>query len=95
MLKVQSSIEKFYWSKKLRNTEYRLKASTYFHIHFYMFFCVFDNGTLHKVGHNFHLKIRNISELTTCPVEFGTTCPSVIFLLATGLRLPCSRYLCY
>ena len=52
------------------------------------------NGALHKATHNFHLKIRNILELTTCPVKFGTTCPSVIFLLATGSRPPCLRYLC-
>ena len=39
----------------------------------------FENGSLHKVTHNFHLKIRNILELTTCPVKFGTTCPSIIF----------------
>ena len=52
------------------------------------------NGALHKATHNFHLKIRNILELTTCPVKFGTTCPSVLFLLATGSRPPCLRYLC-
>ena len=28
----------------------------------------FDNGTLHKVTQDFHLTIRNILELTTCPV---------------------------
>ena len=27
-------------------------------------------------------------------MKFGTTCPSVIFLLATGSRPPCLRYLC-
>ena len=26
---------------------------------------------------------------TTCPVKFVTTCPSVIFLFATGLSPPC------
>ena len=54
----------------------------------------FDNGILHIVTHNFHLKIRSILELTTCPVKFGTTCPSVIFLRATGSWPPCLRYVC-
>ena len=45
-------------------------------------------------GLNFHLKIRNILELTTCPVKFGTTCPSGILLLATGSQPPRLRYLC-
>ena len=46
----------------------------------------FDNGTLYKVTYNFYLKIHNILELTTCPGKFGTTWPSVIFLLVTGSR---------
>ena len=61
---------------------------------FFVAYGQFDNGALHQVTHNFHLKIRNILELTTCPVKFGTTCPNVIFLLATGSRPPCLRYLC-
>ena len=36
-----------------------------------------------EVAHNFYLKICKISELKSCSVKFGTTCPSVIFLLAT------------
>ena len=32
--------------------------------------------------------------VTTCPVKFGATCPSVIFLLAIDSRSPCLRYLC-
>ena len=100
--KVQSSIEKFHWSKKLRKTEIfflnlniRVPLESV-HLFLHVFVCQnhFDNGTPHKVTHNFHLKIRNILELTTCSVKFGTTCPSVIFLLATGLRLRCLRYLC-
>ena len=46
------------------------------------------NRTLHQVIHNFHLKIRNILELKTRPVEFETTCPSIIFLLLTGSPPP-------
>ena len=30
--------------------------------------------------------------VTTCPVKFVTTCPSVIFLFAIGLSPPCLRY---
>ena len=30
--------------------------------------------------------------VTPCPVTFVTTCPSVIFLFATGLSPPCLRY---
>ena len=41
---------------------------------------------LNRVTHNFHLKIRNILKLTTYSVKFGTTCPRVIFLRATGSR---------
>ena len=74
--KVQSSIEKFHWSKKLRNTEsfsfYLNKSSAWkrqlISTCFFVSSCHFDNGTVHKVTHNFHLKIRSILELTTCPV---------------------------
>ena len=54
----------------------------------------FDNGTLNKVTHHFYLKIRIISELSTCPVKFGTSSPGVIFSLATASRSPCLTYLC-
>ena len=99
--KVQSSIEKFHWSKKLRkidNFSFNLTLSVPLesvNLFPHVFFSQshFDNTTLHKVTHNFHLKIRNILELTTCPVKFGTTCPSVIFLLATGSQPRCLRYL--
>ena len=98
--KVQSSIEKFHWSKKLRKTEnfsFNLNIKVLLesvNLYLHVFLCQghFDNRTLHEVAHNFHLKIRNILELTTCPVKFGTTCPSVIFLLVTGSRPPCLRY---
>ena len=45
----------------------------------------FENGTLHKVTHNFRLKIRNILEFTACPVKFGTTCPRVIVFTCNRL----------
>ena len=97
------SIEKFHWSKKLRNIQ---NFSFYLNIKstnssrqlistcYFVSWGHFDNGMLHKVTHNFHMKIRNILALTTCPVKFETTCPSVIFLLATGSQPPCLRYLC-
>ena len=99
--KVQSSIENFHWSKKLRKNEkfsfnlnIRVPLESFnLFLHFFVSQGHFDNETLHKVTHNFYLKICDILELTTCPVKFGTTCPSVIFLLATGLRPPCLRYL--
>ena len=98
----QSSIEKFHWSKKLRKAEnfsfvlnMRVSLESV-NLFLHIFLCQghFNNVTLHKVTYNFHLKIRNILELTSCPVKLGTTCPSVIFLLATGPRLPCLKYLC-
>ena len=92
---VQSSIEKFHWSRKLRKT-----GNFSFNLNI-LVFCVLKSFwqcyiklMLHKVNHNFHLKIRNILELRTCPVKFGTTCPSVIFLHAEGSRPSCLRYSC-
>ena len=102
--KVQYCVEKFHWSKKLGKTEnlsFNLNirvplenVNLFPHV-----FCVLRSfwqwKTLHKVTHVFHLNIHNILELTTRPVEFGTTCPNVIFSLATGSRPPCLRYLCF
>ena len=99
-MKLQSSIEKFHWSKKLRKTEnfsfnlnIRVPLKS-FNLFMHVFLCLKVISTIHKVAHNFHRKIRNILELTTCPVKFGTTCPSVIFLLTTGSRPRCWKYLC-
>ena len=78
--KVQSSIEKFHRSKKLRKTgnfSFNLNIRVLFesiNLFLHVFLCQshFDNGTLHKVTHNFHLKIRKILELTTCSSVFFT-----------------------
>ena len=98
--KVQSSIEKFHWSKKWRKTEnfsfnlnIRLQLESvnlFLHV-FFVSWGHFDNVI--QFTHNFHLQIRNVLELTTCRVKFGTTCPSVIFPPATGLRSLCLRFM--
>ena len=65
------------FSSKHKSTAWKRQIiSTYF---FFVSQGFFDNGTLHKVTYNFHLKIRNILELTTCPVKFGIIFPGVIF----------------
>ena len=91
--KVQSSIVKLHWSEKWRKTEifvFKVNIrvpllSVNLFLHGFVSPGHSDNGTLRKVTHNFHLKIRNILELTTCPVKFGTTCPSVIFFTCNTL----------
>ena len=101
--KVQFSIEKFHWSKKWQKPEifsFNLNIRVPFesvNLFLHVFFCVLRsfwqwNTTLSYS--RFHLKIGNILVLITCPEKFGTTCPSVIFWLATGSRPRCLRYLC-
>ena len=58
---------------------------------FLLFFCVLRS--ILTMEH--YIKLLTIfmwKFALSCPVKFGTTCPSVIFLLATGSRPPCLRY---
>ena len=101
--KVQSSINKFHWSKKLRKTDnfsfiLNIRVSLegvnlFLHVFLYLTVILTMEHYINLLT-IFHLKICNFLELTTCPVKLGTTCPIVIFLLATGSRPPCLRYLC-
>ena len=85
--KVQSSIDKFHWSNKLRknnNLSFNLNIrvtleSVNLFLHVILYLKAILTMEHDKVTHNFHRKIRNIFELTTWPVKLGITCPSVIF----------------
>ena len=95
--KVQSSIEKFHWSKKLRKTEIFsfnlnirvLLGSVTLFLHFFV-------KVILTLKHNIKLLTIFIWKFAIFwgLVKFGTTCPSVIFLLARGSRAPCLKYLC-
>ena len=89
--KVQSSIEKFHWSKKLRKTEnfsFNLNIKVppeSVNLFLHVFLCLNFILTMEhyiKLLTIFIWKFAIFLELTTCPVKFGTTCPSVIILLA-------------
>ena len=97
--KVQSSIEKFHWSKKLRKTEnfsfnlnIRVPLESV-NLFLHVFLCL---KVILTIEH--YIKLLTIFiwkfaifwswQLALC----RTTCPSVIFLLATGSRSPCLKY---
>ena len=100
--KVQSSIEKFHWSKKLRKTKKNsfnlnirvpLRSVNLF---LHVFLCLKVILTMEHYIKLLTIFIWKFGIFWSWqrPVKFGTTCPSVIFLLATGSRPPCLRYLC-
>ena len=85
--------EMFHWSKKLWKTEkfsFNLNIrvpleSVNLFLHVFLCLTVILTMQYYIVTHKFHLKTRNILELTACLVKFGSTCPSFIFSLTKQL----------
>ena len=101
--KVQSSIEKFHWSKKLRKTEnfsfnlnirVPLKSVNLF---LHVFSCLKVILTMEhcmKLLTIFIWKFTIFWSWQLALWNVGQLAPASFFLLATGSRPPCLRYLC-
>ena len=80
------------YQKKLQKFSFNINDIS-IQVQFPVMYSVYDYGVVtHTHTEREREREREKELATTCPVKFVTTCPSVIFLFATGLSPPCFRY---